>query len=100
MNKEVLQKIARQAGCFPGKGETSARPLVGSDQTTDPKLAALIAVGIAVAMCCLTSFEAQVHAAQRAGASQAELTAAVQVGKMIRQAPMDEIDKKWAQLVL
>lgn len=100
MNRDVLQRIARQAGCFPGEDSVSARPRMDSDQATDPKLAALIAVGVAVAMCCLTSFEAQVHAAQRAGASQMELTAAVQAGKMIRQLPMDEIDQKCAQLAI
>lgn len=100
MNKDVLQRIARQAGCFPGEDSVPARLRMGSDQESDPKLAALIAVGLAVAMCCLTSFEAQVQMAQKAGASQAELTAAVQVGKMIRQVPMDEIDKKCAQLAI
>lgn len=100
MNKDVLQRIARQAGCFPEEAGVSVRSRVEAEQAADPKLAALIAVGVSVAMCCLTSFEARVHAAQRAGVSQAELIAAVQVGKMIRQAPMDEIDKKCAELAI
>ena len=103
MNREVLQMIARQAGRFHGDGTERTREQKGrmdNEKATDSPLAALVALGVSVATCCLSSFEDRVHAARKAGASQAELAAAVLAGKRIRQAPMGEIDQKCSQLAI
>lgn len=101
MDKKILQMIAREAGCFPrDETENSQKKnsLIDSEKAMDAKSAELIAVGVAVATCCIASLECHVKAAREAGASQTELATAVKMGKKIRQAPIDKIDQKCEQL--
>lgn len=103
MNVEILQMIARQKNSFHRDGgeETQKQESrMDHEKASDGPLEALIALGVSVATCCLSSFETQINAARKAGASKAELATAVLAGKRIRQAPMGEIDQKCAQLAI
>jgi alkylhydroperoxidase/carboxymuconolactone decarboxylase family protein YurZ len=101
MNKKILQMIARESRCFSmDETETSQKGsrLIDNEKAMNVKSAKLIAVGVAVATCCIPSLEYQVNAAREAGASSIELDTAVKIGKMIRQAPMEKIDQRCEQL--
>lgn len=101
MNKKILQMIARESRCFStGEMETiqEGSGLIENEKAVNVKSAKLIAVGVAVATCCIPSLEYQVNAAREAGASPIELNTAVKIGKTIRQAPMEKIDQKCEQL--
>jgi AhpD family alkylhydroperoxidase len=101
MDKKTLEALARRAGCFPvietEQDLNLCCPIEGG-KALDAKALLLIAVGAAVAACCAPYFEYHVKAAREAGISQAELAAAVDVGKKVRRAIGGFMEQKCLQL--
>ncbi|MEZ4601069.1 MAG: carboxymuconolactone decarboxylase family protein [Syntrophotaleaceae bacterium] len=102
MDKKTLDALARRAGCFPTTDEKDDQVKTCRTESDvkvlDAKTIELIAVGASVAACCTPCLEYHVKAALEAGASLAELATAVKMGRKVRQAPMDKVDQKAAEL--
>ncbi|WP_083552763.1 carboxymuconolactone decarboxylase family protein [Syntrophotalea acetylenivorans] len=94
MDKKTLETLARNACCLlktkDGSDQVPNCQLANSE-AVDDKTLELIAVGASVAACCAPCLEYHINAARKAGASHAELAAAVQIGEKVRQRPADII---------
>lgn len=101
MDKKTLETLARSACCLlktaDGSDQVPSCQLEGG-QAVDEKTLELIAVGASVAACCTPCLEYHITAARKAGASPAELAAAVQIGEKVRQTPADIISQSCKDL--
>ncbi len=101
MDKKTLETLARNSCCLlkaEEGGDQAPACQLEAIKDVDEKTLELIAVGASVAACCAPCLEYHITAARKAGAIHAELAAAVQIGKKVRQRPAEIITQTCKEL--
>lgn len=70
-----------------------------NDRTLEARTRELIAVGASIAGNCLPCLRYHFTEAQKAGCSLEEIQQAVELSKMVKQRPIDDIDKLASDLI-
>ncbi len=70
-----------------------------NERTIDPRTRELIAVGASIAGNCMPCLRYHFAAALKAGCTLEEITEAIELAKMVKQRPIDDISKLASELI-